>query len=53
MKEVGAESGVKAEAIVFLDYSKDLSIRGRALLSAWRSSAALSPGGARGNPSPA
>jgi hypothetical protein len=49
MEEVGAECGVKAEAIVFLDYSKDFSIRGRAVLSAWRSSAVVSPGGARGS----
>ena len=49
MKEVGAECGVKAEAIVILDYSKDFPIRGRAVLSAWRSSAGGSPGGARGS----
>jgi hypothetical protein len=29
-KRVGAECSVKAEAIVFLDYSKDFPIRGRA-----------------------
>jgi hypothetical protein len=29
MEEVSAECGVKAEVIVFWDYSKDFSIRGR------------------------
>jgi hypothetical protein len=48
MEEVGAEYGVKAEAIVFSYYSKDFSVRGSAVLSAWRSSALVSPGGVRG-----
>jgi len=47
MKGVGAECGVKAEAIVFL-IPWILHIRAKAVLTAWRSSAVGSPGGARG-----
>jgi hypothetical protein len=43
MEEVGAE------AIVFLDYSKDLSMRGEAVLAACRDSAGGSAGDARGS----
>jgi hypothetical protein len=43
MEEVGAE------AIVFLDYSKDFSMRGEAVLAACRDSAGGSAGDARGS----
>ena len=36
MKGGGAESGVQAETIVFLHYSKDFHIGGKAVSSAWR-----------------
>jgi len=35
MEEVGAECGVKAEAIVFSDYSKDFRIRDKAVSPPW------------------
>jgi hypothetical protein len=52
MKGVGAESGVKAEAIVFLNYSKDFSQTRQAGFVHLTKSRRLSPGGACGSKIP-